>query len=319
MKNSYSNIFPFNKKILNKTLKLLSKGNLLSLPTETVYGLAGNAYSNTAVKKIFKLKGRPKFNPLIIHYYSIQKIINDVVINNNFKKLYKKLCPGPITFILKKKKSSKIQPLANGKLKTVAVRFPKHKVVRAILKNIDFPLAMPSANISSGVSPVCAKDVFDEFKNKIKFIVDGGQSKIGIESTVIDLTNSPKILRPGIITPSEIEKILQLKIKKLTNKLKIKSPGMLKKHYSPGLPILINQKKIDKKSAFIYIGNKFKNKKNYFSLSKNLNLNEAASNLYKTFRLIKKRGFKKIQIARIPLKGPGIAINDRIKRASKYK
>ena len=209
--------------------------------------------------------------------------------------------------------------MANGKLKTVAVRFPKHKVVRAILKNIDFPLAMPSANISSGVSPVCAKDVFDEFKNKIKFIVDGGQSKIGIESTVIDLTNSPKILRPGIITPSEIEKILQLKIKKLTNKLKIKSPGMLKKHYSPGLPILINQKKIDKKSAFIYIGNKFKNKKNYFSLSKNLNLNEAASNLYKTFRLIKKRGFKKIQIARIPLKGPGIAINDRIKRASKYK
>ena len=319
MKNSYSNIFPFNKKILNKTLKLLSKGNLVSLPTETVYGLAGNAYSNTAVKKIFKLKGRPKFNPLIIHYYSIQKIINDVVINNNFKKLYKKLCPGPITFILKKKKSSKIQPLANGKLKTVAIRFPKHKVVRAILKNTDFPLAMPSANISSSVSPVCAKDVFDEFKNKIKFIVDGGQSKIGIESTVIDLTNSPKILRPGIINPSEIEKILQLKVKKITNKSKIKSPGMLKKHYSPGLPILINQKKIDKKSAFIYIGNKFKNKKNYFSLSKNLNLNEAASNLYKTFRLIKKQGFKKIQIARIPLKGSGIAINDRIKRASKYK
>tara|TARA_X000001036_G_scaffold98843_1_gene91812 strand:- start:4937 stop:5896 length:960 start_codon:yes stop_codon:yes gene_type:complete len=319
MKNSYSNIFPFNKKILNKTLKLLSKGNLVSLPTETVYGLAGNAYSNTAVKKIFKLKGRPKFNPLIIHYYSIQKIINDVVINNNFKKLYKKLCPGPITFILKKKKSSKIQPLANGKLKTVAIRFPKHKVVRAILKNTDFPLAMPSANISSSVSPVCAKDVFDEFKNKIKFIVDGGRSKIGIESTVIDLTNSPKILRPGIINPSEIEKILQLKVKKITNKSKIKSPGMLKKHYSPGLPILINQKKIDKKSAFIYIGNKFKNKKNYFSLSKNLNLNEAASNLYKTFRLIKKQGFKKIQIARIPLKGSGIAINDRIKRASKYK
>lgn len=319
MKNSYSNIFPFNKKILNKTLKLLSKGNLVSLPTETVYGLAGNAYSNIAVKKIFKLKGRPKINPLIIHYYSIQKIIDDVVINNNFKKLYKKLCPGPITFILKKKKSSKIQPLANGKLKTVAVRFPKHKVVREILKNTDFPLAMPSANISASVSPVCAKDVFDEFKNKIKFIVDGGQSKIGIESTVIDLTNAPKILRPGIITPSEIEKILQLKIKKLTNKSKIKSPGMLKKHYSPGLPILINQKKLDKKNAFIYIGNRFKNKKNYFSLSKNLNLNEAASNLYKTFRLIKKRGFKKIQIARIPLKGPGIAINDRIKRASKYK
>jgi L-threonylcarbamoyladenylate synthase len=319
MKNSYSNIFPFNKKILNKTLKLLTKGNLAGLPTETVYGLAGNAYSNVAVKKIFKLKGRPEFNPLIIHYYNIQKVTDDVVINDNFKKLYKKLCPGPITFILKKKKNSKVQPLANAKLDTVAVRFPKHKVMRAILKDINFPLAMPSANISTSVSPVCAKDVFDEFKKKIKFIVDGGQSKVGIESTVIDLTNTPDILRPGIIISSKIEKILKLKIKKKKNKSKIKSPGMLKKHYSPGLPILINQIKFDKKSAFIYIGKKFKNKNNFFSLSENSNLNEAASNLYKTLRLIKKQGFKKIQIAKIPSKGSGVAINDRIKRAANYK
>ena len=319
MKNSYSNIFPFNKKILNKTLKLLTKGNLAGLPTETVYGLAGNAYSNVAVKKIFKLKGRPEFNPLIIHYYNIQKVIDDVVINDNFKKLYKKLCPGPITFILKKKKKSKIQSLANAKLKTIAVRFPRHKIVRAILKDINFPLAMPSANISSSVSPVCAQDVFDEFKKKVKLIVNGGQSKIGIESTVIDLTGRPKILRPGIIVPSKIEKILKLKIKKVSNKLKIKSPGMLKRHYSPGLPILINQKKSDRKSAFIYLGKKFKNKKNFFSLSKNSNLNEAASNLYKTFRLIKKRGFKKIQITKIPFKSSGVAINDRIQRAASKK
>jgi L-threonylcarbamoyladenylate synthase len=178
---------------------------------------------------------------------------------------------------------------------------------------------MPSANISSSVSPVCAEDVFDEFKKKINLIVDGGRSKIGIESTVIDLTNKPKILRPGIIISSKIEKILKLKIKKNSNKSKIKSPGMLKKHYSPGLPMLINQKKIDKKSAFIYLGNNFKNKRNFFSLSKSSNLNEAASNLYKTFREIKKRGFKKIQIARIPSKGSGIAINDRIKRAARNK
>ena len=319
MKNSYSNIFPFSKKLLNKTLRLLTNGNLAALPTETVYGLAGNAYSNLAVKKIFKLKGRPKLNPLIIHYYNIQETLDDVVINNNFKKLYKKLCPGPITFILKKKKNSKIQSLANANLKTVAVRFPKHKMVRLILKNISFPLAMPSANISSGVSPVCAKDVSDEFKKKIKFIIDGGQSKVGIESTVIDLTNTPKILRPGVITSSKIEKILRLKIKKNKDKSKIKSPGMLKKHYSPGLPVLINQTKSDKKNAFIYLGNKFKNKNNFFSLSKNSNLNEAAANLYKTFRLIKNKGFKKIQIAEIPLKGSGIAINDRIKRAASKK
>ena len=319
MKNRYSNIFPLNEKTLNKTIKLLTKGSLVALPTETVYGLAGNGYSKEAIKKIFRLKGRPKLNPLIIHYYNIKQALDDVVINSNFKKLYKKLCPGPITFILKKKGSSKIQPSANAKLETVAVRFPKHKVIRTILKAINFPLAMPSANISTSVSPVCAQDVFDEFKKKIKFIVDGGQSRIGIESTVIDLTGAPKILRPGIIAPTKIEKILNLKIKKNHNKSIIKSPGMLKSHYSPGLPIKINQKKTDKKSAFIYLGNKFKNKKNFFSLSNNSNLTEAASNLYKTFRLIKKRKFKKIQIAKIPLKGSGVAINDRIKRAASKK
>jgi len=318
MKNSYLNIFTFNKKILNKTIKVLNKGSLASLPTETVYGLAGNAYSKVAVEKIFQLKGRPNFNPLIIHYYDIKQIFNDVVINNNFKKLYKKLCPGPITFILKKNKNSKINSLATTKLQTIAIRFPKHIVVRSILKNINYPLAMPSANISSNVSPVSAKDVYEEFQNKIKLIIDGGRSTVGIESTVVDLTNNPKILRPGIICSSEIEKILNIKLKKNTKNPQVKAPGMLKKHYSPGIPVLINQKKSDKKSAFIYLGNKYKNNKNKFSLSKSSNLYEAASNLYKTFRLIKKKGFKKIQIAKIPLKGVGVAINDRIKRAASH-
>ena len=319
MKNSYSNIFPFNKKILNKTIKVLNKGSLVGLPTETVYGLAGNAYSKDAVAKIFQLKGRPKFNPLIVHYHDIQQILGDVVINNNFIKLYKKLCPGPITFILKKNKSSRINSLASAKLQTVAIRFPEHKIVRSILKNINYPLAMPSANISYNVSPVCAQDVHEEFKKKIQLIIDGGRSKIGIESTVIDLTNKPAVLRPGIIDFSKIEKILKLKIKRTSKNLKVKSPGILKKHYSPGIPILINQKKTDNKSAFIYLGNKYKNNKKFFSLSKNSNLKEAASNLYKTFRMIKKKGFKKIQINTIPFKGSGIAINDRIKRAANHK
>jgi L-threonylcarbamoyladenylate synthase len=319
MKNSYSNIFPFNKKILNKTIKVLNKGSLAGLPTETVYGLAGNAYSKKAVAKIFQLKGRPKFNPLIVHYYDIKQILNDVIINNYFIKLYKKLCPGPITFILKKNKNSRIHSLASAKLETVAIRFPEHKVTRSILKNINYPLAMPSANISSKVSPVCANDVHEEFKKKIQLIIDGGLSKIGIESTVIDLTNEPVILRPGIIDFSKIEKILKLKIKRNSQNLKVKSPGMLKKHYSPGIPILINQKKTDNESAFIYLGNKYKYNKKFFSLSKNSNLEEAASNLYKTFRMIKKKGFKKIQISAIPFKGSGIAINDRIKRAANRK
>jgi len=316
MKNSYSNIFTFNKKNLKKTIKNLNNNNITGLPTETVYGLSGNAYSKTSIQKIYKLKGRPKSNPLIVHYYNLEDALKDIIINENFKRLYDHFCPGPITFIVKKKYNSKIHPLACAKLSTLAVRFPNHKITRSILKNINFPLAMPSANKSTRVSPVRAEDVFDEFKKKIKLIIDGGKCKIGIESTVIDLTNSPKILRPGIISKKTIEKILKKKIKNNTKIKKVKSPGMMKKHYSPGIPVSINQRKYDGKSAFIYFGKKYKNNKNFFNLSKNLDLNEAASNLYKIFRLIRIKGYKKIQIGKIPNHGSGIAINDRIKRAS---
>ena len=317
MKNSYSNIFSFNKKILKKSIKNLNNGNIVGLPTETVYGLGGNAYSKKSILKIYKLKRRPKSNPLIVHYLNLKDASKDIVLNEKFKKLYKQFCPGPITFILKKKYGSKINPLASAKLKTVAIRFPKHRVVRSILKGINFPLAMPSANKSTNVSPVSAEDVFDEFKKKIQVIIDGGKCKVGIESTVIDLTNEPRILRPGIIDKNSIEKILKKKFKKNIMNRKIISPGMMRKHYSPGIPVFINQKKHDGKSAFIYLGNKNMNKKKFFSLSKNLDLNEAASNLYKLFRKIKKKGYKKIQIGKIPNFGSGIAINDRIQRASK--
>ena len=317
MKNSYSNIFTFNKKILKKTIKNLSIGKVIGLPTETVYGIGGNAYSKKSIQKIFKLKGRPKTNPLIIHYYNVNYATDDVVFNKYFKKLYKKFCPGPITFILRKKKNSKIHSSASAGLNTVGIRFPKHKVARSILKKIKFPLAMPSANKSTNVSPVNSKDVYDEFKKKISLILDGGKCKIGIESTVVDLTNYPKILRPGIIDKSKIEKTLKLDISNSIIHKKNRSPGMMKKHYSPGIPVLINQNKYDGKSAFIYLGNKYKNKKNFFSLSKKSSLDKAASNLYKIFRIIKKKGYKKIQISKIPEIGAGIAINDRIRRASK--
>ena len=318
MKKNYSNILTFNQKTLNKTINYLNKGSVAGLPTETVYGLAGNAYNKSSIRKIFNLKGRPKSNPLIVHYYNLKDVSRDIEINENFRKLYNKFCPGPITFILNKKRGSKINSLVTAKLNTVAVRFPKHSVVRSILKEIRFPLAMPSANKSTSVSPVSAEDVFDEFKKNIKLIINGGRCTVGIESTVIDLTDVPKILRPGVIDKKLIEKILKKKIKvNITNK-KIMSPGMMRKHYSPGIPVLINQKKHDGKSAFIYLGNKNKNKKKFFSLSKNLDLNKAASNLYRIFRLIKKKGYKKIQISKIPNLGSGIAINDRIKRASKF-
>ena len=220
MKNSYSNIFSFNKKILKKSIENLNNSNIVGLPTETVYGLGGNAYSKKSIEKIYKLKGRPKSNPLIVHYYNLKDASKDIVVNENFKKLYKYFCPGPITFILKKKHRSKINYLASAKLKTIAIRFPKHKVIRSILKEIDFPLAMPSANKSTNLSPVSAEDVFDEFKQKVQLIINGGKCRVGIESTVIDLINIPVILRPGIISKKLIEKILKKKIKNNVNKKK---------------------------------------------------------------------------------------------------
>ena len=295
-------------------MSVLKKGNVVGLPTETVYGLAGNAYSKIAIKKIYELKKRPKFNPLIVHYFNYKKAEDDVILSDVFFKLYKKFCPGPITFILKKRGKSRIQSEVTAKLDTVAIRFPSHRILRSILKNINFPLAMPSANLSSNVSPVNAGDVADEFKKKIKLIIDGGNSKIGIESTVIDLTKKPTILRPGIIRPEIINKFVKIKYK--IQNLKIKSPGMLKKHYSPGIPILLNQKTCNKNYAFITFGKKYKNNKNCFNLSKKSNLNEAASNLYKTLRKIKRKGFKKIHVVKIPNHGSGIAINDTLKRAS---
>ena len=168
--------------------------------------------------------------------------------------------------------------MVTANLGTVAIRFPSHKVIKKILKLLDFPLAMPSANVSENLSPISALDVLDEFKDKLKIIINGGNSKIGIESTVIDLTGKPRILRPGIISSNEIKNILKTTLS--NKKARIRSPGMMKRHYSPGIPIVFGKKKISSNHAFIVFGKKYKNRKNYFNLSKKGNLKEAAANLY---------------------------------------
>tara|TARA_Y100000590_G_scaffold382342_1_gene452213 strand:+ start:8 stop:964 length:957 start_codon:yes stop_codon:yes gene_type:complete len=316
MKNIHSNIYRPNYVNLKKAKKNIENNNVIGLPTETVYGLAANAYSNKSVKKIFKLKKRPSFNPLIIHFKDLKCVQKDVICNNSFIKLYKAFCPGPITFILNKNPSSKISKIANAGKETIAVRFPKHKVARKLLKILNIPLAAPSANISSRLSPTSAIDIVDEFGNRIKFILDGGRCKIGLESTIIDLTNKPTILRQGSITFEEIYKILKKKITVIKKSKVIKSPGQLKLHYSPGIPVLINKNYPKKNGAFITFGKKFKSSKNHFNLSKKNNLREAANNLYKTMRKIRKKNYKSISICKIPNFGIGRAINDRIKKAS---
>ena len=316
MKNIYLNIYRPNYINLKKVKKNIENNNVIGLPTETVYGLAGNAYSDKSVKKIFNLKRRPLFNPLIIHFKNLNDLKNDVILNTNFRKLYDAFCPGPITFVLKKKKKSKISIIATAGKKTVAVRVPKHRVARNLLDILKFPLAAPSANISSKLSPTSAKDVFEEFGNKIKFILDGGQCKIGLESTIVDLTGKPSILRPGSITLEKIQKVLKKNIKIKKNAKKIKAPGQSKLHYSPGIPVKLNRKNAKKNQALIGFGKKFKIGKNYFNLSKKGSLKEAANNLYKTMRKIRKRNFGSIAVVKIPNTEIGCAINDRLKKAS---
>jgi len=310
MKNNLSNI--------KKAKYYLDKNECVGIPTETVYGLAANAYSNIATAKIFRLKKRPKRNPLIVHYHSLKMLKLDCKTNDFFYKLYKKICPGPITFVLKLKKNSKISKNVTNNKKTLAIRFPKNPVTKKLLKNLKYPLAAPSANISTKISPVSKEDVKDEFGKKIKFILDGGRSKIGLESTIISLINKPEILRLGGTEIKKIKKIIRSSIKYNKKKKKIASPGQEKVHYSPGIPIRLNVNKPNQNEAFILIKKRKLSGKNFYYLTKSKNLKNAAKNLYKTLRVIKKKKFKSIAVEKIPNKGFGEAINDRLLRASKF-
>ena len=310
MKSNQSNI--------KKAKKYLDKNYCIAVPTETVYGLAANAYSNLAVKKVFNLKKRPENNPLIVHYSGINSLKKDCLLNDNFIKLYKKFSPGPITYILRLKKDSKISKYVTNNEKNLAVRFPKHKIFKELLKQLDYPLAAPSANISTKVSAVQSTDVKEEFGNKIKYILEGGRCAIGIESTIVNLTGRPTILRLGGLDISKIQKILKCKMNVIINPKNQTTPGQSRLHYSPGIPLRMNILKPKNNEAFILIKKRKDKSSNYFYLSTNNNLNVAARNLYSCLRKIKNKGYKSISVEKISNKGLGKAINDRLNRASRY-
>ena len=256
MKSNQSNI--------KKAKKYLNKNYCIGVPTETVYGLAANAYKDSAVKKIFSLKKRPKNNPLIVHYHDIDSLKQDCLIDNNFTKLYKKFSPGPITYVLQLKKDSKISKYVTNNKKSLAVRFPKHPKLKNLLKQLDYPLAAPSANITTKISAVKANDVKEEFGKKIKYILDGGACSIGIESTIINLTGRPSILRLGGLDILKIQKTLGFKIKTSINPNKKIAPGQSRLHYSPGIPLRMNIAKPKNDEAFIMIKKKKLNSKTIF-------------------------------------------------------
>jgi len=307
-----------NESNIKKAKKYLNKNYCIGVPTETVYGLAANAYVDSAVNEIFNLKKRPKNNPLIVHYYNIDSLKKDCLINDNFIKLYKKFSPGPITYILKLKRNSKISKYVTNNERNLAVRFPKHNLFKNLLKQLDYPLAAPSANIATKVSAVKARDVKEEFGNKIKYVLDGGTCAIGIESTIINLTGKPTILRLGGLDISKIKKTLRFKLIININPKKKIAPGQSRLHYSPGIPLRMNIAKPKNDEAFVLVKKRKTKSKNYFYLSRKNNLKEVAKNLYSCLRKIRNQGYNGIAVEKISNKGLGMAINDRLYKASKF-
>jgi len=215
--------------------KLLREGSLVAFPTETVYGLGGNALDREASRKIYAVKGRPSDNPLIVHLAKWEDIYSVAMPTAQAKALYDAFCPGPLTMILKKLPI--VPDETTGGRGTVAIRFPSHPVARALIEHAGVPIAAPSANVSKHVSPTTAEHVYQDLKGLIPLILDGGASDVGIESTIVDLTgNEPTVLRPGAITAKEIRSVLGRADYYHGEIKEALAPGMKYKHYSPSVP-----------------------------------------------------------------------------------
>ena len=311
---------------INKAKEILLKNELIAIPTETVYGLAGNAYNETALKEIFKLKNRPFYNPLIVHLKSAS-CITDVAteIPESALILAEKFWPGPLTLVLKKQPH--ISDIVTAGKETVAVRVPKHPLALALLDKLDFPLAAPSANPFGSISPTNAEHVFNYFGEKLKVILDGGECEKGLESTIIGFENNQPILyRHGSISLEEIEKITG-KLSIITNSEKTpNSPGMLSRHYAPKtdtyltntISELLNCFK-GKKIGILVFKNPFQDKRIVQEeiLSKAGDFNEAAKNLYAAMHRLDQNNLDVIIAERLPDVGLGKTINDKLERATK--
>ena len=311
---------------ISKAIELLNKEDVVAIPTETVYGLAGNIYSEKAIRKIFQVKQRPLFNPLIVHIPSIdhlEKIVREFPVKA--QKLAEAFWPGSLTLILPKR--SNIPEIVTGGKDTVGVRIPNHPVTLSLLKQLSFPLAAPSANPFNRISPTSSDHVKAYFENTLPMVLEGGECKNGIESTIIGFENNEAILyRLGGISVEDIEKIIgkiQIRNKSDTTP---NAPGMLAKHYAPKTKMFL----LDDLDKFIENNKskkigilKFKENLNTASvehieiLSKSGDLKEAASKLYSTLHKLDSLNLDLIVAERFPDVGLGKSINDRLERATK--
>lgn len=313
-----------------KAAVILKNGGVVAMPTETVYGLAGNAFDGQAVAKIFEVKGRPQFNPLISHFTDAGDIPAQVLMDERAQELAQKFWPGPMTLVLPRAKDCQISELACAGLDTVAVRVPSHPVARRLIKLCGFPLVAPSANLSGSVSPTNPVHVAESLGDKVDMILAAGASQVGVESTVIDLSDGkPVILRPGAVTAEDISALLGEKISYESGDAdKPKSPGLLLKHYAPKIPVRLNAIDLNPGEALLgfsslrFMGIKGGGaamnlpESQRRNLSEEGDLHQAAANLFAMLRELDRPEHKGIAVMPIPDIGLGIAINDRLRRAA---
>ena len=305
-------IFNTSRHDLSKASELIKSGGTLAFPTETVYGLGADATNKLAVAKIFQAKGRPSFNPLIIHCFSIEQIQTFAMWSSEAQTVADKFWPGPLTMVLPLLPNSQISSLASAGLQTVAVRMPNHSVAQSILQLANTPIAAPSANPSGAVSATKAQHVISRLNGKIDGIISGYSSKIGLESTIISFLPEPSILRFGAIDETDISELLGLDLKKKRKDEKISAPGQLSSHYAPKGSIRLNSKVFKKNEVSLGFGEILCD----LNLSREANLAEAAANLFDYLHRLDEMGAEKIAVSPIPEEGIGIAINDRLRRAA---
>ena len=308
-------------KDIKKAQELLEQGELVGIPTETVYGLASNALNVTAVGKIFKVKDRPQFDPLIVHVADLHQTKNYVEeIPDQAYQLAEKFWPGPLTILLKKKNI--IPDLVTSGLDTVGIRCPDHALTLQLLRALDFPLAAPSANPFGYVSPTTPDHVNTQLGKKIAYILDGGPCKIGVESTIIGFEeNEPVIYRLGGLSIERIKSVVGKFSMQTHSASNPKAPGQLESHYAPRKKVIVGNIELLLKQYPIHSSGILSFQKDYNAphqiiLSPSGDLDEAAQNLFTSLREFDKMSIDIILAELVPEEGLGRAINDRLRRAS---
>jgi L-threonylcarbamoyladenylate synthase len=307
---------------ITRAATLLRGGALVAFGTETVYGLGADATGDRAVASIFAAKDRPRFNPLICHYASAEAAFVDVVANNDAHRLAAAFWPGPLTLVLPRVAGSRVSLLTSAGLDTIAVRVPAHNVALALLRECARPIAAPSANRSGKVSPTTARHVMTELTGRIAAVLDSGPCPIGLESTVLDLSDAPTLLRPGGATLEAIEAVIGplRRVDHAAPTSMSRSPGMLVSHYAPRLPMRLDAHSVQYDEALLSFGAPLKGSAIAFDLSTGGDLTEAAARLFDGLRRLDEaaasRGLVRIAVMPVPHHGLGLAINDRLRRAA---